>query len=59
MQQCTGKGKRFDWKNSNMTLAAVAGTTLFAGNIKAIPLTDFKTALIDFRSLSDNLRVVF
>jgi hypothetical protein len=31
-----------------MTLAAVAGTTFFAGNIFPIPLTDFITELIDF-----------
>ena len=32
-----------------MTLAAVAGTALFAGNIFAIPLTDFRAALVDIR----------
>jgi hypothetical protein len=38
-----------------MTLAAVAGTTFFAGNIFPVPLTDFITELIN---LGDQLLIV-
>ena len=45
--QCTGKDERFNGKDRNMTLAAVAGTTFFAGNILTICSPNFKTAPID------------
>ena len=38
-----------------MTLAAVAGAAFFAGDILAIPLTDFIAKLIDF---SDQLLII-
>jgi hypothetical protein len=47
--QRTGKGKRFDRKNRNMTLAAVAGAAFFTGDILAIPLTDVIAQMIDLR----------